>query len=243
MLSITTLGEKNASPLGIGVLFPGIAAIILGYVFFRHLRRIDNPIIPPRLIYSKGFAVMNVINVLFGGAGFGFGVLIPLYAENRYHIGESSAGTVLSAQAIGMVCVAFASSMLIRRTGYRRPIAIGLLFVAASLVMLSIGARGLSPYWWLSLFSMFTGLGLGSIAPAANNATMMLAPDHVAAISGLRGMFRQSGSILCVSIVTAVLARSSNPGIAQSHVFWVLAIILVATSALALTIEDHRGSW
>ena len=72
---------------------------------------------------------------------------------------------------------------------------------------------------------------------------MQLAPDQVAAISGLRGMFRQSGSILCVSIVTAVLARSANPGIAQSHVFWVLALILVATSGVTLTIKDHRGSW
>jgi EmrB/QacA subfamily drug resistance transporter len=243
MLAITTLGEAGASLTATAVFVPGIAAIALGYIFVRHLHRIENPIILPRLIHGKGFAIMNVINVLFGGAGFGFGVLIPLYAENRYHIGESSAGTVLSAQAIGMVCVAFAASMLIRRTGYRRPMAIGFLFVAASLVMLSIGARGIAPYWWLTLFSMFTGLGLGCIAPAANNATMQLAPDQVAAISGLRGMFRQSGSILCVSTVTAVLARSSDPGIAQSHVFWVLAIILVATSALTLTIQDHRGSW
>jgi hypothetical protein len=40
-----------------------------------------------------------------------------------------------------------------------------------------------------------------------------------------------------------VLARSANPGIAQSHVFWVLALILVATSGVTLTIKDHRGSW
>lgn len=243
MLAITTLGEAGASPVGIDVLLPGIAAIALGYTFIRHLHRIENPIILPKLLHGKGFAVMNVINILFGGAGFGFGVLIPLYAENRYRIGESSAGTVLSAQAIGMVCVAFAASMLLRRTGYRRPMAIGFLFVAASLVMLSIGARGIAPYWWLSLFSMFTGLGLGLVAPAANNATMKLAPDQVAAISGLRGMFRQCGSILCVSIVTAVLARSADPGIAQSHVFWVLAGVLVIASGLSLTTQDHHGSW
>jgi MFS family permease len=243
MLAITSLGEANASPTRLNVLLPGIVAIALGYTFARHIHRIESPIIPARLIQGKGFAVMNVVNVLFGGAGFGFGVLIPLYAENRYHLGESSAGTVLAAQAVGMACVAFAASMLIRRTGYRRPMAIGFLFVAASLVMLSIGARGIAPYWWLMLFSMFTGIGLGCISPAANNATMQLAPDHVAAVAGLRGTFRQSGSILCVSIVTTVLARSANPGIAQSHVFWVLALILVATSGVTLTIKDHRGSW
>ena len=243
MFAITSLGEARSSPTDLSVVLPGVFAIVPGYTFVRHLHRITNPIIPPRFLRGKRFAVMNVINLLFGGAGFGFGVLIPIYAENRYHLAESSAGTVLSAQAVGMAFVAFAASMLIRRTGYRRPMAIGFLLVAASLVMLSIGARGLSPYWWLMLFSMFTGIGLGCISPAANNASMQLAPDRVPVIAGVRGLFRQSGSILCISIVTAVLARSTNPGIAQSHVFWVLAVILVVTSGITLTITDHRGSW
>src|ERR1035438_10379900 len=102
MLAITSLGEASTSPTHLNVLLPGIVAIALGYAFARHLHRVESPIIPPRLFQGKGFAVMNVVNVLFGGAGFGFGVLIPLYAENRYHLGESSAGTVHSAQAVGM---------------------------------------------------------------------------------------------------------------------------------------------
>jgi len=90
---------------------------------------------------------------------------------------------------------------------------------------------------------MISGFGLGCTAPAANNAILKLAPDHVAEIAGLRGMFRQSGSILCISSVTAVLARSTDVGLAQAHVFWVLAGILVLAAACTLTIEDHRGSW
>jgi len=243
MLSITTLGEVSASVASLTVLLPAAAALALGFVFVRHIRRSDAPIIPLVLLKGKGFAVMNVVNVLFGGAGFGFGVLIPLYAENRYHIAISSAGTVLSAQAVGMTIFAAAASMLLRRTGYRRPMAIGFTIVALSLVMLSIAPRGLSPYWWLGLFSMFTGVGLGCVAPAANNATLKLAPDRVAAISGLRATFRQTGSILCVSIVTAVLARSRDPGLAQAHAFWMLALLLLVATALTAAVPDHRGSW
>jgi MFS family permease len=186
---------------------------------------------------------MNVLNVLFGGAGFGFGVLVPLYAEERYHIGVSSAGTVLSAQAVGMAICAAAASFLLRRTGYRRPMVVGFLIVSGALIGLSIEARGLLPYWWLAIFALISGIGLGIAAPAANNATMSLAPERVAAISGLRAMFRQTGSIACISVVTAVLARTDNPGIGQSHVFWVLSGLMVVAALLTLTVPDRRGSW
>jgi Na+/melibiose symporter-like transporter len=186
---------------------------------------------------------MNVLNVLFGGAGFGFGVLIPLYAENRYGISPSSAGTVLSAQAVGMVVFAALASYNLRRTGYRLPMVLGFGVVSISLVFLSIGARGLDGYLWLSLFAMTSGIGLGTVAPSANNATLALAPNQVAAISGLRATFRQTGSILCVSTVTAILARSADRGIAQSHIFWVLALCLCGAIVLTFAIPDQRESW
>lgn len=243
MLAITTLGQVGSTPTSPSVLISAALALLFGYGFFHHINRVEAPIIPPNIIRGKGFGVMNFINVLLGGAGFGFGVLIPLYAENRFHIGQSSAGTVLSAQAVGMAFVAAAATYLLRRTGYRRPMAIGFIFVAISLVVLSMAPRGLSPYWWLSVCAMFTGLGLGCVAPASNNATMALAPMDVAAISGLRATFRQTGSITSVSVVTAIIARSANPGLAQSHVFWVLAVVLVGCSFLTKFVPDRRGSW
>ena len=86
--------------------------------------------------------------------------------------------------------------------------------------MLAIAApTGVPPYLWLAGWSLLTGLGMGVSTPATNNATLQLAPDQVAQIAGLRGMFRQSGGILSISITTALLARSSNPGITQAYMF------------------------
>jgi EmrB/QacA subfamily drug resistance transporter len=243
MLAITTAGEPGTGALSLKVIAPSLVAIVLGALFYRHIRAVASPIIPPNLIVGRSFGTMNVLNVLFGGAGFGFGVLVPLYAENRYHIGVSSAGTVLSAQAVGMAICAAAASFLLRRTGYRRPMVVGFLIVAGALIGLSIEARGLSPYWWLAILALISGIGLGTAAPAANNATMSLAPERVAAISGLRAMFRQTGSIACISVVTAVLARTDDPGIGQSHVFWVLSALMVVAALLTFTVPDRRGSW
>jgi Na+/melibiose symporter-like transporter len=95
----------------------------------------------------------------------------------------------------------------------------------------------------LAGWSLLTGLGTGVCAPATNNATLQLAPDQVAQIAGLRGMFRQSGGILCVSVTTALLARSRNPGITQAHAFLAEAAVMAGLLGLVFLVPDHKGRW
>ena len=84
---------------------------------------------------------------------------------------------------------------------------------------------------------------MGVAVPAANNASLQLAPDQVAAIAGLRGMFRQSGAITAVSVTTAIVARSSHPGMDEAHVFLVFAVLLVVMLPLIKLVPDHHGNW
>ena len=80
--------------------------------------------------------------------------------------------------------------------------------------------------------------------PSTNNASLQLAPDQIAAIAGLRGMFRQAGSIIAVSVVTAVIARSHDPGAVQADVFVVFALLMVAVLPVVwFFVPEHRGSW
>jgi hypothetical protein len=81
------------------------------------------------------------------------------------------------------------------------------------------------------------------VVPASNNASLQLAPDQVAAIAGLRGMFRQSGAIAAVSITTAVVERSADPGIAEAHVFLVFGALLIAALPLIFLVPEHKGNW
>jgi hypothetical protein len=79
--------------------------------------------------------------------------------------------------------------------------------------------------------------------PAANNATLQLAPEEAAAVAGLRGMFRQAGAISAVSITAAIVARSADPGIAQARVILVFAAIIICSLPLVLLVPEHRGRW
>jgi EmrB/QacA subfamily drug resistance transporter len=240
MYGLTNLGRGLTSPW---FLVPELVAIGAAYLFVRHTVRHRAPFIPMRLLAGRGFGAMNLLNILFGGAAIGFAALVPLYAQMRFHLDPLAAGTLLTARGIGMICIAAMAVLTLRRLGHRIPMIVGFGTLIAGLVLMAVPPPGVSGYLWLSISAGITGIGMGMAVPASNNAGLQLAPDQIAAIAGLRGMFRQSGAIIAVSITTAVLANSADPGIAQAHAFVVLAALLLAAIPLVLTIPDHRGSW
>ena len=244
MFAVTTLGTAGVKPWDPRCVVPFVASCVLGAAFLGHSRRSPAPFIAVRLLLGKSFLAMNVVNVVYGTVVLGFAALVPLYAQNRYQMPLASAGTLLTARAIGTVCLAGLAAMMLRRTGCRLPMVVGFSAIAFGLVMLAIEApTSVPPYLWLAGWSLLTGLGMGVSTPATNNATLQLAPDDIAQIAGLRGMFRQAGGILSVSITTALLARSSNPGTTQAYMFVAEAALMLLMVGLVFVVPDHKGRW
>jgi EmrB/QacA subfamily drug resistance transporter len=243
MFGITYLGSGAVplySPVFLGS--EAVAAVML-ILFLRHSRRDPAPFVPYRFLRGRGFGVINMINYVYGAAALGFSALVPLYAQERYHIGALDAGTLLTARAVGMIAVAGAAVMALRRTGYRLPMLAGFAILAGGLLMMALTPPSLSPYAWLAIGTGITGCGMGLSTPASNNASLQLAPDQVAAVAGLRGMFRQAGAITAVSVTTAIIARSAQPGAVQAHVFLIFAALIVLMLPLVKLVPDHHGTW
>jgi MYXO-CTERM domain-containing protein len=59
----------------------------------------------------------------------------------------------------------------------------------------------------------------------------------------LRTASLQVGSIVTVSVVTAILARSDDPGPAQAWVCVAVALLVVAALPLVRRVPEHRGAW
>jgi EmrB/QacA subfamily drug resistance transporter len=243
MFGVSYLGSGQVSPDNPVFLGCEAAALVALAAFVRHSRRHPAPFVSYRLLRGRGFGVMNLINFVYGAAALGFAALVPLYAQDRYRIAALGAGTLLTARAIGMIAIAGVAAMALRRTGYRLPMIAGFVILAGGLVMMALAPAGLSPYAWLAIAAAVTGCGMGVSVPASNNASLQLAPDQVAAIAGLRGMFRQSGAITAVSITTALVARSSQPGLVEAHVFLAFAVLLVVILPLIALVPDHHGNW
>jgi EmrB/QacA subfamily drug resistance transporter len=242
MFGISYLGSGDVplySPVFIGC--EAVAACGL-WAFVRHSKRDAAPFVPYQLLRGRGFGIMNLINLVYGAAALGFAALVPLYAQERYGIRALDAGTLLTARAIGMIAVAGLAAMALRHTGYRMPMLAGFTVLTAGLVMMAVPAQ-FTPYAWLAIAGALTGCGMGLSVPAANNASLQLAPDQVAAIAGLRGMFRQSGAIVAISVTTSIIARSSHPGVDQAHVFLVFGALLLLMLPLVRLVPEHHGAW
>jgi hypothetical protein len=242
IFGITYLGTASVQFYDPVFLLSEAAALVLAWLFVRHSKTDPAPFVPYRLLRGRGFGLMNLINYLNGAAALGFSALVPLYAENRYGIAALGAGTLLTARAVGMIAIAGLATMALRRTGYRWPMIVGFSVLAGGMVLMAIPAP-FSPYAWLSIGAAVSGLGMGMSVPASNNASLQLAPDQVAAISGLRGMFRQAGAITAIAVSTAVLARSVHPGLIQAWIFLVFAVILLILVPLVRLVPEHHGGW
>ena len=242
---ITNLGGSRTALDAPLFVVPEAVGLVLLVLFVQHTRLALEPFIPVRFFRARGFAVMNSLNLFWGVCGFGVASLVPLYAEQRYHLSALSAGTLLTARGVGAIAVGALAAFALRRTGYRLPLIVGFVLVASGTLLLSVAPRfGLSPYAWMSIAAGITGLGNGTANPASRNACLQIAPDEVAAITGLRQMFIYVGITFSVSIVTAILNRSPHPGITQAHILWVIAgFILVVMTPLVFRVPEHKGSW
>ena len=244
MLAVSYLAEGPARAWSPGFAIPLAIAIIALWMFFRHINQSASPFIAPRLISGAGFGAVNLINGLYGGLSSGAVALIPLYASNRYGIDALGSGTLLVAQGAAAIILSFAGAFALRRTGYRRPIYVGGVAIAAGLLLLALAPlAGISPYAWLAGSAFLVGAGRGANNPASRNAGLQLAPQDAPTLAALRTMCMQVATIITISIDTAILASSHDPGRTQAWLFALAAALLVAALPLITRVPEHRGSW
>jgi MFS family permease len=137
---------------------------------------------------------------------------------------------------------ALTSVFVMRRLGYRKPMIAGFVISASGLLLLAIPPHGLSPFVWLSIACGLSGIGVGMAGPPSNNANIQLLPTHVAAIVGLRAMFRSIGGILAISIASAVIASSASGARVLPKVFLVLAVLTVTVTPTILGVPENTRS-
>ncbi len=243
MAAISYLGTGTARVTDAWFTGPAAAGVLLLCGFLRHSARAPAPFVSISLLAGPGWGVVNFINFFYGAAALGFGPLIPVYAEQRYQLEPLGAGSLLSARSIGMVVVAGVATMALRRTGTRKPIVVGYLIGAIGMALVAIRPLGMSPYVWLSVGAAVAGIGMGISTPASNNAGMQLAPGAAASAAGLRGMFRQAGSITGVSVIAAIVARNDHPAQTEAAGFLAFAVVLVLLLPLVRLVPDQRGRW
>jgi MFS family permease len=101
---------------------------------------------------------------------------------------------------------------------------LGFEFTSIDIAGVHLGSMAL-----LFVFMSLLGLGIGTSAPAANNACIELMPDRVATIVGIRGMFRQCGGAVSIAVATLVLHSAKNMA-SGFHIVFFGSFLLIALS-------------
>jgi len=242
MLGIGEIGRSTTLTLTPFALLG--TAIVLGAMFFVRQRHASLPILPAVLLRQRSFALVNGINLLYGAGIFGIFSLVPLYAQVTFGMPVLEAGALLAIRAgVMAVLAALTSVLVIRRFGYRLPMAVGFVVSAAGLIMLATPPHGLSAFAWLAVSSTVSGIGVGIAGPPSNNANIQLMPAQIGAIVGLRAMFRQIGGIVAITIAAAIVGTSATGPRALPLIFLVLGLLLLAvTPAIVGVPEDPARS-
>ena len=244
MLAVSYLAERNAHAWSLAFVLPMVIAIAALWMFFRHINHSAQPFIAPRLISGSGFGTVNLFNGLYGGVTSAVVALIPLYAWNRYGINALGSSTLLIAQGAAAIMLSIAAAFALRRTGYRRPLYVGGVVIAIGMLLLAVSpVAGIPPYAWLAGSAFLLGIGRGANNPASRNAGLQLAPEHSSTLAALRTMSMQIGTIITISIDTAILASSDDPGRIQAWLFAGAAALFIAALPLITRVPEHRGSW
>jgi EmrB/QacA subfamily drug resistance transporter len=244
MLAVSYLAERNARAWSFEFTIPLAIAIVALWLFFRRISRSAAPFIAPRFITGAGFGAVNLVNALYGGVTSGVVALVPLYASNRFDISALSSGTLLIAQGAAAILMSIAAVFALRRTGYRGPLYVGATVIIVGLLLLALHPiAGIPPYAWLAGSAFLVGLGRGVNNPASRNAGLQLAPEHASTLAALRTMCMSIGTIVTISIDTAILANSHDPGHIQAWLFVAIAVLYVVALPLITRVPEHRGSW
>ncbi|MSQ36293.1 MAG: MFS transporter [Dehalococcoidia bacterium] len=152
----------------------------------------------------------------------------------------------MAPRALVMVLMSAAASFLLPRTGYRWPLLIGLL--GQSLVLLAF-SRGLHEpviagqlvhsVAWLTAVSLCAGLAFGAANPAMNNAAIDLAPDRIAAIAGMRGMFMTLGGTVGIAVVVLFGAQGVTIAGGIETAFLVFSAVMLLTTLLIPRVPEQ----
>ncbi len=199
-------------------IFLGLSFFLLR-LFFRQEQRHANPIFDMALLRSKPFLAANLFNLLVGAGVFGIFAFIPLYATSVLTLSTLVSGVILTPRSVGTIIFSVLTSFLLKRWGYRWPMVVGTILICTSTVLLgeqgfqvlSLLCRHLGVAGVLAALIMVTGIGMGILLPASNNACIELMPEKVATITGLRGMFRSIGGVCGISLITIILHLSQTP--------------------------------
>jgi EmrB/QacA subfamily drug resistance transporter len=203
-----TAGWSRAQVLG--ALVEGFVFLVT-FVFWE--RRAATPMLPPRLLRSRGLSGGSFATFFVNGALTGALFFCAQFLQTAQGQGPIGAGVRLLPWGLVPAVVGMQSGRLIERFGERRLVLAGALLEAAGLGWLAAAASPTACFPALGLGFAVTGLGIALAVPASTKAaTSSVAPADFGKAASTFSTLRQLGAAFGVAILAAAFATDGGYG-------------------------------
>lgn len=231
--------------------FFGIAAALLIFFIFNELRS-KQPLVPFSIFKLRNLRGANIMQFPITASMFAMFFFLTLYVQGIMHFSPVKTGLAMFPVTIVIGIFSGIVSNLVSKIGYKPPMIVGPLFLAAGLLVFS--NLKVDSTYWSGVFPglMLMAIGLGQMFVSITIAATSGVPKHQAGLaSGILNTSQQVGGSLGLAILTGVytshltksLTSGHDPATAQvagSHAaFLIGGYFALAASILALFLIKH----
>ncbi|HET9093733.1 MAG TPA: MFS transporter [Solirubrobacteraceae bacterium] len=196
------------------VVFGGLAAAVVFMPLFIVVeRRHRAPMLDLTIFQNRLFSAASAAAFLNGLARFALMFVFVFYFQGVQGDSPILAGLKLAPLAVGMLVASPIAGVYADRRGSRALASLGMLVTAAGLALMTTLGETTS-YWWPGLFQFVVGVGSGMFN-SPNTAAMMgvVAPHRRGIASGARVLVQNTGAVLSIAFVMAVVTSGIPPNV------------------------------
>ena len=194
------------------VVLGGLAAAVIFLPLFVVIeQRVASPMLDLSIFKNRLFSAAAAAAFLNGLARFALMFIFVFYFQGVQGDTPITAGLKLAPLALGMLIASPLAGMYADRNGSRALASLGMLVSAVGLALMTTLEPGTS-YWWPGLFMFTVGVGSGMFN-SPNTAAMMgvVAPHRRGIASGARVLVQNTGAVLSIAFVMAVVTAGISP--------------------------------
>jgi len=192
------------------IVIEALLAALCFYMFVVHMLSSRHAFVEPRMFLDRNYALTLVLMFVVGLSIVTPSVLVPTFLQTIQGYPATDAGMIQASRGVGAMVAIVLAARLTPVMSPRVLVAAGVMFGAASLLLLAELSVD-TPRQWMVLAGLVNGLSTPLVfVPLSVMAYVTLQPGLRAEAGAMQVLVRTMGSSIGVSFCVAMLARSTQ---------------------------------